>query len=110
MPVQKKSGGVRPVVIAEAFVRLAALCAMSLLPRGTVATLLAPLQLGIGTSNGVESALHLIQSHIDHNPTDVVLSLDIANGFNFLHRHVMLDNPTPVAISSFGGLVLWQSF
>ena len=65
---------------------------MSLLPRGTVATLLAPLQLGIGTSNGVESALHLVQSHIDHNPTDVVLSLDIANGFNSLYRHVMPDN------------------
>ena len=103
VPVQKKSGGVRPVVIAEAFVRLAALCAMSLLPRGTVATLLAPLQLGIGTSNGVESALHLVQSHIDHNPTDVVLSLDIANGFNSIGMSCSTTS-TPVAISmGFGG-------
>ena len=32
----------------------------------------------------------MIQAHIDHNPTDVVLSLDITNGFNSLHRHAML--------------------
>src|SRR5690606_34657797 len=62
VPVRKKAGGVRPVVISEVFVRLASLCAVSLLPPGTVASLLAPLQLGIGASNGVESALHTAQA------------------------------------------------
>ena len=90
LPVRKKDGGVRPVVIGETFVRLAALCALRSLPNGLLQRTFAPRQFGIGLRNGVESAIHVVQSQLDHNPDHVALSLDIHNGFNSIERSELL--------------------
>ena len=98
IPVKKKNDGLRPVVVGEALVRVASLCLIHSLPPKLLQQLLAPLQLGIGSPNGVESAIHLVQTHLLTHPNHTLLSVDLANGFNSLHRHHMLralfDNPS----------------
>src|SRR3569623_137871 len=86
IPIKKKDTGVRPVVVGEVLVRLTALCLMRTLRGDALRSIFAPRQLGLGVRNGVESAIHDTQAQINHNPEDVVLTLDIRNGFNSILR------------------------
>ena len=51
--LEKPHGGVRPIAIGEAFLRVASICALSTVQ--TAADLLAPLQVGVGIPGGAHS-------------------------------------------------------
>src|SRR6185437_2645636 len=101
---RKKNGGVRPIALSEVFVRLASLCCLRLLPSSFLADLFAPLQLGVGSSNGVELAIHTLQDHLERHPNHTLRSLDYVNGFNSMFRHVMLQQ----LYAQPGLAVLWR--
>src|SRR6185436_1308900 len=60
IPAKKKDGGVRPIAVSE-ILRAASSLSLRLLPSGALSRLLAPLQLGIGASAGVEAIIHRVQ-------------------------------------------------
>jgi hypothetical protein len=61
--LQKPGGGVRPIAIGEVWYRFASLCALTAL--ADVGPSLAPLQLGVGMSGGVDAASHAIRAWSD---------------------------------------------
>ena len=73
------------------FLRAASSISLQLLPPGALSRLLAPLQLGIGATAGVEAIIHRVQALLELHPDHVLLSLDFVNGFNSMFRHVMLE-------------------
>jgi hypothetical protein len=77
--------GVRPIAICEAWLRLAAIVCIRLLPDAKPS--LAPLQLGVGTPGGAENIGHAINAALRSDPgSTVALSHDWANAFNTIHR------------------------
>ena len=89
--LQKKNGGVRPIAVGCTLRRLVAKVAGSLVV-GEMAALLAPRQLGYGTKNGAEAAVHAMSVYLcSLNPEKVVLKLDFQNAFNSLRRDRMLE-------------------
>src|SRR6185436_12768109 len=91
IPARKKADGVRPIAVSEIFLRAASSLSLRLLPSGTLSRLLAPIQLGLGPVGGTEAVIHRVQALLELNPDHVLLSLDFANGFNSMYRHVMLE-------------------
>ena len=88
--LNKKGGGIRPIVVGHSLRRLAAKCAGNQVIQ-SMSTYLAPLQLGYGTPHGVECTTHaarlfLHSMHVDH----ILLKLDFTNTFNSLRRDKML--------------------
>ena len=51
---------------------------------------LAPLQVGVGTPGGTETVAHALASALAEDPETVVISVDMANAFNSIHRAAML--------------------
>ena len=88
--LEKKSGGVRPIVIGYTWRRLAAKCAISYaIPE--LADLFSPIQLGVGVPGGCEAAVLAARRYAEHMPDDhVIVNLDFSNAFNSLHRDAML--------------------
>jgi hypothetical protein len=81
--------GVRPIAIWEAWLRLAAIVCIRLLPHA--GSSLAPLQLGVGTPGGAENIGHAINAALCSDPdSTVVLSHDWANAFNTIHQADLL--------------------
>ena len=91
IPARKKDGGVRPIAVSEVFLRAASALSLHLLPAGTVSRILAPIQLGLGSLGGTEAVIHRVQALLELHPNHVLLSLDFANGFNSMYRHLMLE-------------------
>ena len=86
--VGKPDGGVRPIAIAEVFVRIACLCALS---AATVASLaLPPLQLGVGVRGGAECIGHALRAALHDDPATAVVQLDFTNAFNSVSRQAVL--------------------
>jgi hypothetical protein len=87
LPLREPPGGIRPIAIGEAWLRLAALCAVhecsELVPR------LAPLQLGVGIPGGAEGVGHALRSALDAHPDHLLLSLDCKNAFNSASRQAI---------------------
>ena len=69
------------------FPRVASKLSLQLLPSSAISGLLAPLQLGIGASAGVEAIIHRVQALLELHPDHV----HFVNGFNSMFRHVMLE-------------------
>lgn len=92
VPLQKSTGGVRPIAIGEAWPRLLGrIVAARYTPR--VRQFLSPMQLGIGVSGGVEIAAHLVQTAslaVKQDPDVVIQSVDFANAFNTIDRTCIL--------------------
>ena len=85
--LEKPQGGVRPISIGEAFLRLSCICALSNAPNA--ADLLAPLQIGVGISGGAEIPRHLLRP--DFCNSDVVtVQGDLQNAFNLAKRDDMV--------------------
>jgi hypothetical protein len=82
------NGGVRPIAIGEAWLRLAGLCAMGACPG--VGPALAPLQLGVGVRGGSQCMGHAIRAGIAEDPSRVTVQLDWRNAFNTVSRDAML--------------------
>ena len=88
VPINKKDGGIRPIAVGEVFRRVVSKIAMASVKRVAEA-FLAPLQVGVGTSNAAETILHVFNrvvssEELDENVT--FLQLDIDNAFNSVHR------------------------
>ena len=55
-------------------------------------TTLALIQLGFGTPNGAEAAVHSARIYLDHLlPDHVMLKIDFKNAFNYVRRDKMLE-------------------
>ena len=92
--LRKKDGGLRPIAIGSVFRRIAAKVAAAKVS-ARVGAELRPIQLGVGTRNGCEAAVHAVRAHINNasdftDPTALV-KLDVANAFNTLRRDAMLE-------------------
>ena len=92
--LEKKGGGVRPIAVGSLYRRLACRIAAR---HGTGLTrnALKPIQLGVGVSQGCEIAIHGCREYISNsianpNCNKVLVTLDIRNAFNTVHRDVML--------------------
>ena len=88
---KKKGGGIIPIAVGIILPRLAARCIVFRVLQ-FMGALLAPLQLGYGTSGGAEAATHasrlyLHNTHIDH----LLLKLVFENAFKCLRRDKMLE-------------------
>ena len=88
--LSKPDGGVRPIAVGCTLRRLVAKCASHAV-RDAMAALLAPLQLGYGTSMGSEAAVHAARTYLHSMPDDhLLLKLDFSNAFNSIRRDKML--------------------
>lgn len=88
IPIMKKDGSIRPIVVTEALLRLAStLIFNELAPHLT--ELFPDIQLGMGVSDGCTRALHAMQALCEkhgENGNWVVACLDSSNAFNTLDR------------------------
>ena len=86
--LEKPGGGVRPIAIIQKWYRFAGVCALWTYARGIGAGL-APLQVGVGTPGGTETVARALASALAENPETLVISVDMANAFNSIHRAAM---------------------
>ena len=106
--LEKKDGGIRPVVIGNVFRRLADKVGCYAVSRAVSHELL-PIQLGVSVKGGAEAAVHAVRTfitnNIDSNDHKVIVKLDMMNAFNSVRRdHVLqtcLDRTTEIAKLSF---------
>ena len=88
--IGKKDGGVRPIAIGYTLRRLAAKCANSYVS-SKIASLLSPIQVGVGVKGGCEATVHAVRRFLDSMPQDfAIVKLDFKNAFNNLNRSKML--------------------
>ena len=106
IPAKKKDGGVRPIAVSEVFLRAATALSLRLVPPGVLSHLLTPIQLGLGSAGGTEAVIHRVQALLERHADHVLLSLDLANGFNSMFRHVMLERLYATSVAR-SGPVLW---
>jgi len=94
IPLDKKDGGVRPVAIAEVFVKCAAHCAMALI-EDDMQLFFPSIQYGVRRAGGSETAAHLIrailrQASSEHVGGSVIaLKTDFKNAFNTASRRLV---------------------
>ena len=91
IPVKKKDDGVRPIAVSEVFLRAATSLSLRLVAPEALSHLLTPIQLGLGSAGGTEAVIHRVQALLEQHADHVLLSLDFANGFNSMFRHIMLE-------------------
>ena len=89
--LNKKDGGLRPIAVGCTLRRMVAkVASRAVLER--MGSLLAPLQLGFGTSLGAEAAVHSARVYLHHLlPDHVLLKLDFRNAFNSIRRDKVLE-------------------
>jgi hypothetical protein len=87
IPVKKATGGVRPIAVGEVWYRLAAPCALA----ACRVHGLAPLQLGVGIRGGSQNVGHALRAGVVADPGCVTVEVDVANAFNEVRRHCMID-------------------
>ena len=63
--LQKKGGGVRPIVVGQTLRRLVAKCGGFRIV-GSTSAALAPLQLGYGIPSGCEAVAHAARQYLEH--------------------------------------------
>ena len=89
--LNKKGGGVRPIAVGLSLPRLAAKCLANKV-RQSAKELLAPVQLGFGTSCAAEAAADSSHLYLHNMPSTKLFSkLDFKNAFNSLRRDKMLE-------------------
>ena len=82
---KKKTGGFRPIAVGNMLRRLVAKCGARKLSH-RAATLLSPLQLGVGVKSGCEAILHAARDVLERNPDKWLLLVDAINAFNTANR------------------------
>jgi hypothetical protein len=86
----KKDGSIRPIAVGCTLRRLVAKAAVKIV-RETMASRLAPTQLGFGVRMGTEAAAHAARRFLsDLEPGKALLKLDFCNAFNALKRDYIL--------------------
>ena len=87
-PLRKSSGGLRPIVVGEAWPRVVTRMAARVLSPSLV-RFFHPLQWGIGAEGGPEvvaHAAHLFETIVSSDPTMAVQTVDFKNAFNSHRR------------------------
>ena len=88
--LSKADGGVRPIAVGCTLRCLVAKC-VSHTVHDAMGDLLAPIQLGYGTSMGAEAAVHAARTYLHNMPNDhLLLKVDFSNAFNSIRRDKML--------------------
>jgi hypothetical protein len=87
LPLRKPVGGIRPIAIGEAWLRLAALCPVH--ECNGLGPSLAPLQLSVIISGGAERVDDALRSAPHSNPDHLLLSLDCKHAFNSISRQAI---------------------
>ena len=88
--LEKKTGGIRPIVIGYTLRRVAAKCANAY-AAAILADYLQPVQVGVGISGGCEAVVHATRRFTESMPSGYCIAkLDFSNAFNRLHRDAML--------------------
>ena len=89
--LNKKSVGIRPIVVGCVWRRLTAKCACSY-ATSKLAEFFTPVQVGIGVPGGCEAPVHVTRGLVENmGADDLLVKLDYANAFNCLHRDHMLN-------------------
>src|SRR5437867_3506901 len=90
LALEKKSGGIRPIVIGLSLRRVASKVANSF-GLGHLGNYFSPRQLGVGVAGGCEAAIHSARRYLQTMEVGKVLvKLDFTNAFNSLHRSDLL--------------------
>ena len=93
LATQKKGGGHRPIAVGEVLRRLVSKC-LAQSVHHEAASILAPLQVGVGIPAGSEAVVHAVRDIFDdHGITPShkwTLLLDFSNAFNSVDRGEML--------------------
>ena len=92
--LRKKDGGLRPIAIGSVYRRLSCRIAAHH-AAGLLAPDFRPVQLGVGTRQGCEVAVHATREFIsarsnDYSSPDVLVKVDVRNAFNSVRRDVIL--------------------
>ena len=87
--LQKQDDGVRPIAVGEVWYRLAGLCALTACEAAGKA--LAPLQMAVGVSGGVDAVVHAIRAALAEDPQAALLTVDQANAFNSVARPAVFE-------------------
>jgi hypothetical protein len=98
----------RPIAVGDIFRRLCAKCLLRQ-HKQEILEFLEPLQVGVGSPNGVEAILLGIQRLLDESDPDYPLSfllVDFKNAFNSVQRKFFLDE----VFSNFPALAPWTQF
>ena len=91
LAMDKKFGGICPIVVRYVWRRLAAKCA-SVHAIDTLADYFTRLQLGVGVPGDWEAAVHVTKRFLSNMPDDYIIAkLYFFNAFNCLHRNAMLE-------------------
>jgi hypothetical protein len=93
VPIIKKDGGIRPIVVGEVIRRLISkLCVTAVFQDAR--EYLQPLQLGVGEKGGCEAVLHAFNRSIrnpDLDPASILSLMDFKNAFNEVKRESFLE-------------------
>lgn len=95
----KPGGGLRPVAVGEYLLKVSQKLILARLDKaGVVADLFPTIQLGIGSSGGVEKCVLRMQTILNHNTKFALMQCDARNAFNRLSRrwmeHCLAQQPT----------------
>ena len=93
IPLEKPTGGIRPIAIGNVWRRLISKVGSNLVSE-EMSLLLRPLQLGVSTPHGSEAIVHTISAMVEEKGLDSkfgLLALDFQNAFNNVSRQVMLE-------------------
>ena len=94
-PISKAKGGIRPIAVADTWMRLLSRVVAGCFAESAGETL-SPLQVGVGVSSGAEHIIHIAKAHahvIASSPESnkVILQVDGRNAFNSIRRRFILD-------------------
>ena len=88
----KPNGDIRPIAVGELFVKLAARYCFDLSAPHFPGHF-EPVQLAVGSPNGCERAMQIIQARIESDPTGLIaIHIDFANAYNAVDRAAMLES------------------
>lgn len=88
VPLRKRAGSIRPIVVGEVWPRIFSRIAATKISRRLVGTFL-PLQWGIGSQGGPEvvaHAAHLFTSRVEEDSGMAIQLVDFTNAFNSIRR------------------------
>ncbi|CAI5533496.1 unnamed protein product [Closterium sp. Naga37s-1] len=83
--LENPGGGVRPIAIGEAMLRIVAKAALKELSQN-IREFFLPVQFGVSVTGGAECIIHADRSLLKEDETHVALQLDIENAFNSVER------------------------
>ena len=85
IPIAKKDGSIRPIVIGTISHKLISSAIMCNLKEKLPGTF-SPVQFGVGMPGGAENIVHGIRNLLSDHPDWVLVSLDLTNAFNSVSR------------------------